>query len=52
MSANALPSGIALLVIASVALLFTVGVVFWHRFGPRTAPSTICSMDYPHNSLG
>ncbi len=34
MSANALPSGIALLVIASVALLFTVGVVLWHRFGP------------------
>ncbi len=34
MSANALPSGIALLVIASVALLFTAGVVLWHRFGP------------------
>lgn len=34
MSANALPSGIALLVIASVALLFAVGVVLWHRFGP------------------
>jgi hypothetical protein len=34
MSANALPSGVALLVIAVVALLFSVSVVLWHRFGP------------------
>jgi hypothetical protein len=34
MSANTLPSGVALLVIAVVALLFSVGVVLWHRFGP------------------
>ena len=34
MRANALPSGIPLLVIASVALTFTVGVLLWHRFGP------------------
>jgi hypothetical protein len=34
MSANALPSGVALLSIAVVALLFAAGVVLWHRFGP------------------
>jgi hypothetical protein len=34
MSANALPSGVALLVIAVVALMFSIGVVLWHRFGP------------------
>jgi hypothetical protein len=34
MSANALPSGVALLVIASVAVAFAAGVVVWHRSGP------------------
>jgi len=34
MSANALPSGVALLSIAVVALMFSAGVVLWHRFGP------------------
>jgi hypothetical protein len=34
MSANALPSGVALSMIAVVALLFSASVVLWHRFGP------------------
>jgi hypothetical protein len=34
MSANALPSGVALSLIAIVALSFSAGVVLWHRFGP------------------
>ncbi|MGD0810119.1 MAG: hypothetical protein ABSA91_10475 [Acidimicrobiales bacterium] len=34
MKANTLPSSIALLSIASVALIFSVGLVLWHRFGP------------------
>jgi hypothetical protein len=35
MSANALPSGVALAAIALVAVLFTASVVVWHRFGPK-----------------
>jgi hypothetical protein len=34
MKATTLPSGIALLSIASVAMVFSACVVLWHRFGP------------------
>jgi hypothetical protein len=36
MSANGLPSSIALLAIAIAAVLFSAAVIAWHRFGPTS----------------